>query len=276
MSLVSLQKVSGAPNAFFTDLEALLAPFGGIANFVFPGAHVVLLPDVRSPQGTHSPEHTAPELVAALVELLRQQEIEDIRIACAAEAGIDTMAAFATAGYDRLADLTGVKLVDLKQEETASLPVPEELLLPELALPASLLQADVIINLPKLKTTAEAGFCCGMENLLGALNDYGKERCGAYDFDRALVDLYQVLHPQLTVVDGVVGSSLGTPMVQHLLVAGVDLVTVDTVTAICAVVDPDSLPYLVLASQYGFGMMDPADIRLIGPSPYEVQMKYAL
>ncbi len=276
MSVVSIRKTQGLPTMpdLMAEIEGLLNPFGGMANFIFPGAKVLVKPNVGSIVPKESAMVTHPDVVEAVVRLAQKAGAGEIWVAESSIIGFDTDEAFDKAGYRSMAAATGAVLIDLKKEGDTPVPVLQPLQLPEIRVFHRALAADVIINVPKLKTIVACPISAGMKNLKGLIPDREKKRCHHTNLNRAIVDIYQVVRPNLTIIDAITGSSLYLPIEHHLLLGGVDTVALDTVAAICAGVNPDTVEYLVLADQYGFGVMEPNDIHIVGENPYEVQKQY--
>jgi len=276
VSVVTIRKTNGLPPVpeLTAAIEILLEPFGGMENFVFPGAKVLVKPNVGSIVSKESALVTHPDVVEAVVRLVQKAGAGEVWVAESSIIGFDTNEAFDAAGYRLMAEATGAVLIDLKKEGYTPIPVLEPLQLPEINIFNRALKADVIINVPKLKTIVACPISAGVKNLKGLLPDQEKKRCHHTNLNRAIVDIYQAVRPNLTIIDAIIGSSLYQPIEHNLLLAGVDTVALDTVAAICAGVDPDTIEYLVLADQYGFGIMEPSDIHIVGENPYEVQKQY--
>ena len=89
-----------------------------------------------------------------------------------------------------------------------------------MALPASVLNADLVVSMPKLKTHHWAGMTCSMKNLFGvvpgAVYGWPKNVLHQHGIDDSIVDLVATVRPGLTIVDGIVGMEgdgpiMGTP-----------------------------------------------------------------
>lgn len=110
---------------------------------------------------------------------------------------------------DVIADSEGVEYVDLNFDDLAVVNVTDPLTFSALALPVSIVEADLVISLAKLKTHHWTGVTLGMKNLFGALpgSVYGfpKNRLHWASLPRAIADIYATIRPGLTIVDGILG-----------------------------------------------------------------------
>jgi len=138
------------------------------------------------------------------------------------------------------------------------------------------LRADTLINLPKLKTHSLTLLTLAVKNLFGCIPGVRKAqwhvrtfRQGGDYFTRMLLDLYSLLNPPLTIVDGIVamegkGPGFGSPRDLGLIVAGTDAVAVDAVIAEIIGVAADDYPTLRIALSDGYGTGKLSDIDLRG------------
>lgn len=82
------------------------------------------------------------------------------------------------------------------------------LLLDKVYLSAAVLEADVIINLPKLKTHSLTVFTGGIKNMYGTIPKGLRTRfhykyIRSEDFGQMLTDIFSAITPQLTIMDGI-------------------------------------------------------------------------
>ena len=112
--------------------------------------------------------------------------------------------------------------------------------LTELQLPVELLQADLVVSMPKLKTHHWAGMTGSMKNLFGvvpgAVYGWPKNILHWRGIDNSIVDLVSTIRPGLAIVDGIVGMEgdgpiMGTARPVGCVVMGQDPVAVDATCA---------------------------------------------
>jgi uncharacterized protein (DUF362 family) len=115
-----------------------------------------------------------------------------------------------------------------------------------------LLEADVVINLPKLKVGYLPGFTCAIKNMMGVISPKGTmhPQGSISILMKRLHDLYFLMQPLVdwTMVDGVVGSEYssiyGVPKKANVLISGNDMWEVDCWAADAMGFDPEFFPYL--------------------------------
>lgn len=125
------------------------------------------------------------------------------------------------------------------------------------------LEADVVINLAKLKTHSQMLMTLGIKNLFGCVVGYKKPewhlRAGIDRdlFARLLVRIYRAVRPAVTIVDGILAMEgdgpgrSGTPRSLGVLVGSRNAAEADQ--AICRMIglDPDRLPTNRAARELG-------------------------
>ncbi len=126
-------------------------------------------------------------------------------------------------------------------------------------LPATLLDADIVVSMPKLKTHHWAGMTASMKNLFGtvpgAVYGWPKNLLHVHGIEQSIVDLTATIHPALSIVDGIVGMEgdgpiMGRPRPVGVIAMGTDLPAVDATCARLIGLDPTKMPYLSVAGQF--------------------------
>jgi uncharacterized protein (DUF362 family)/Pyruvate/2-oxoacid:ferredoxin oxidoreductase delta subunit len=138
------------------------------------------------------------------------------------------------------------------------------------------LDADMVINLPKLKTHAQMLLTLGVKNLFGCIVGAEKPewhlRSGVDRdmFSNLLVQIYQVVRPSITIVDGILAlegqgpGKSGKPRRLNLLVAGQDAHAVDQV--ICTFLGKNPEDYPIWKAARRMGVLD-EPVEIDGPIP---------
>ncbi|HUF47018.1 MAG TPA: DUF362 domain-containing protein [Vicinamibacterales bacterium] len=165
----------------------------------------------------------------------------------------------ATGLHDLLRD-DRITFVDLNHDDVREVPLRSWFTgMRTLALPASVLSADLVVSMPKLKAHHWAGITCGMKNLFGtvpgAVYGWPKNILHVYGIDASILDLASTIRPGLTIVDAVVGMDgdgpiMGNPHPLGFVAMGTDVVAVDATCARVVGIDPLKMRYLETAGRY--------------------------
>lgn len=217
-------------------LARLLAPLGGIASFVKPGERVLLKPNMLAAKEPERAVTTHPELLRQVIALVREAGGIPLVGDSPGVGGIRRVAE--RSGILAVVEETGAELVPFDETVT----VRGHGLFREFHIARPYLEADRLINLPKLKTHEMMTMTCAVKNLFGAVVGTAKAgwhlKAGADRelFARMLLEIYILRHPDLTIVDGILamegdGPGSGDPRPCGLLMAGTNAVAVDVIAA---------------------------------------------
>ena len=204
---VSLQQLSSyEPSAVSAALERLLAPLGGMGNFVTPGQKVLIKPNLLAGKAPEKAVTTHPELVRAVIKLAQQA---GGIVSLGDSPGIGSPQNVARkCGIMAVVEETGINFAPFTESVKIS---PRSGTFQELEIAQDIINAEVIINLPKLKTHQMMGMTCAIKNMFGAVVGLRKPRLHLQAgtdkafFALMLLELCEQLAPQLSIVDAVVG-----------------------------------------------------------------------
>ncbi len=139
---------------------------------------------------------------------------------------------------------------------------------------AAVLDADVIISLPKFKTHGLTVLTGAIKNSYGILPGAQKARlhkaAGSPErFQEMVAEVFRIRVPDLFIVDAVVGMEGNGPASPDLrdiglILAGDNAVAVDSVIATMMGCDPGRLRFLQKAKELGLGDFDLKQIQILG------------
>jgi uncharacterized protein (DUF362 family) len=249
----------------------------GIRHFRLPvvGRKIVLKPNLVEfdPAGVIN---THPAVIAAAVEAFRRLGAREVIVAEGPGHRRDTEHLINASGlFGTLKDL-GARYVDLNHDDVRQVTLRSRFTeLGRLQLPESILGADLIVSMPKLKTHHWAGVTLSLKNMFGVVPGmvYGwpKNVLHWAGIHESVVDINSSLPaPQFAIVDGIVGMEgngpiQGDPKTCGALVFGDDLVAVDATAARLMSIDPRKIQYLEHAAKF-LGNVEYEQITQIGES----------
>lgn len=270
MNRVAIEKVpSYSRNQVRRGMERLLSCFGGMGAFVKPGERVLLKPNMLCARQPEAAVTTHPAIVAAVIELVREAGGTPI---VGDSPGVGRLERVAEkCGILEVLEETGVELVEFSEPVEVS----GEGLFRRIELARPYLEADRVINLPKLKTHGMMTMTCAVKNLFGAVVGTAKAawhlKAGEDRdlFARMLLEIYQLRKPDLNIVDAIVamegdGPGSGDPREVGLLLAGVNPVSVDMVAAEILMIPKKFLYVERVAEELGLPGSDRAGILVCG------------
>jgi uncharacterized protein (DUF362 family) len=270
-STVSIAKCGGIhePGPVEEAVRRALSLLGGLEALVSPGDQVLLKPNLVVP--AHYTTGATPNLhlMRALLRLAREAGASRVVIGEGSAIGQDTEKAFDAAGLRELALDERARLVDFKKDEWVRQPVPGGRELRRIRLPRTLLDSDVVVNVPVMKTHDAFPATLGLKNMKGVVPDRDKKRFHRRALAGCIVDLNRVAMPDLTVIDGTVcmegpGPVRGETVDLGVIVASRDTVAADAVACEVMGIDPASVEYVRLAAEQGLGCADLSEMSVLG------------
>ncbi|MEA4882077.1 MAG: DUF362 domain-containing protein [Clostridia bacterium] len=259
-------------------LHAAIAPLGGIEAFVSPGSRVLIKPNLIAGTPPERGATTHPEILRAVIEEVRSAGGE-------ATVGESPGAeSFRTAA--RKSGLLEV-MEELSVEEasfsnTREVHLGSGHIAPSLPIAEPILDADVIISLPKLKAHGLVAYTGCIKNMFGVISGVSKAKYHLRFQDRdtfsaLLAQIYAVATPTLSILDGIVamegnGPRNGDPVSLGLLLASTNGLAADI--AACSIIglNPMDSPPLSAAADLGLGPRSLADVAVSGPPIDELKV----
>lgn len=241
-------------------LRTALEPLGGIGRFVSADQRVLLKPNLIKGRRAEESSTTHPVFVIEVARLVRE---------AGGEPTIGDSPALGSARYVAwrcgllgLAQQAGVPIIGFWR--TRKVPSPLRPNGRQLRLACAALDADVLINLPKLKVHGQIYLTLATKNLFGCVRGRHKALLHLLiggrpiEFARMIVNVCATIRPTLTLMDGIVamertGPSGGDRRPLGLVVAATDCTAMDRVICEILGADPDRLLTLQAAREAGFG-----------------------
>jgi len=205
-------------------------------------------------------ETTDPRVVSAVIDYIRGrcEDGVDLIIAEADASAMRTKYAFKMLGYEKLARQKSVKLLNLCECEKVEKEVTVNNWTFTLPIAKPMLDADLLINIPKLRTHRLTTISCGLKNMFGAIAVPRKIVYHPY-LNEVIVGINKLIKPHLTIVDGII--ALGkTPIKMGLILASEDQLAVDYVAARIMGYNPARIKHFTMAEREGVGMVKDIDI----------------
>jgi uncharacterized protein (DUF362 family) len=248
----------GEPEAMF-DLG--IKALGGMKAFVKKGDKVVVKPNIGWDVSPERGGNTNPKLVARIIGRCLEAGAKEVSVVdhpcdewqrCYADSGIEKavkdsggkMVPSASEGYYHPVAVKGGKTLTSAQEHEV------------------ILDADVFINVPILKSHSGTRITAGMKNLMGNVWDRGTWH--RLDVHQCIADFSTYRKPTLNVLDaynvmmqnGPRGISTNDLTVMMAQLISTDIVALDTAGAKLFGAKPEDVRYLEIAGQMKIGRKD--------------------
>jgi uncharacterized protein (DUF362 family) len=239
------------------DMARRVAEAAGLADLIGDrGKRVGLKPNlvVSRPAGEGATTH--PEIARGLIAYLQERGFSNLLILEGSWVGDNTQDAFTVCGYRKLAEDTGVELVDTQRDRAR----PWDCRGMKIEICDSARQVDFMINLPVMKGHCQTLLTCALKNNKGIIPDREKRRFHSLGLHKPIAHLNTAARNDFILVDGICGDldfeEGGNPVPAGRLFAARDPVLCDAWAAGQMGYGVEEIPYIGLAEQLGVGSAD--------------------
>lgn len=268
----------------------------------FQGKKVLIKPNLTIKAPADSGIITNPNFCEGIINYLENSGVAEIKIGeGTADAENDDMnKIYQVTGFLDLANKTGVELININKDE----------IIEGVNLPKSILDFDILINVPVLKTHHVALVTLGIKNLMGLYlpvkernqafhkkldflrenaKKEGRQSLNKEEFQQAhieisekILDLYKAVSSKIkiiTVIDGFYGRDgngfeIGETKNMGIAIGGWNAVAVDTVGAYITGFNPKLIYYLMLAQKEKLGPSQLSKIKIKGINPKSIRANF--
>lgn len=264
--LPDLAVVTGADPG--VTARGALDALGGMGRFVKPGDLVAVKVNASFMDGPAAATSTHPEVVRAVVEMCRRAGARRVvvmdhclrgsRDACLDGNGIGAAASRAGAGllvFDSSDTGHGIEAA-----------IPGGVAMRSAGVYPEVLEADLVITVPRAKHHASAGLSLGMKNLIGVMTRMSSVH--SHGLHQAVADLTALVRPGLSVVDAsaiLLDNGPGGPGTVHAantVIAGGDVVAADSCACTLFGRNGADIGYVAAGAAAGLGEIDLNRVRI--------------
>jgi len=264
------------------DLDAAFAramELAGLDDCIVPGDKVLIKPNQHGAEG-----YTSAAVMRAAAVWARSNDAGEVWIGDGPNwAMTDTVAYYEQTGLSRVCDETGARALNFHVGEYTTLRPGSRDLPDIIGFSRYIYQADVIINLPVMKTHFNTLVTLGIKNLKGCLRPIDKRTLHEMELNAALAEVARLLAPRVTatVIDATtayegMGPAAGTPVEMGLLIASEDIVAADAVACDLMGIDPAQVRLIRFCAERGVGEMDLDQIQVVGERVIDHRRRFEL
>jgi len=279
-SRVAIRRASG----YEADLAELLEETLRAFDLPVEGRSVLLKPNFvePDPQGVIN---THPAVVAAARECFLRLGAKSVMVADGPGNERDVESILEANRLRQYLGPLGDRFVDLNLDDVRLVTTRTQASkIQELYLPRTVLEAEFVVSMPKLKTHHWAGVTLSLKNMFGIVpgSCYGWPKNALHwaGLTRSILDINSTVRPDFAIVDGIVGMEGNGPLqgdAKHcgLLVAGDDPVAVDSTCVRIMGLLPERVDYLAHAGLL-LGHVKTENIRQLGEPLEGVRTPFAV
>lgn len=242
-------------------LDKALQAMGGIQNFVKKGQTVVVKPNIGWDVIPEKAANTNPLLVKRIIEHCFTAGAKEVYVF---DNTCDNWSScYKNSGIEKAAKDAGAKVAPGHSESYyQEVNVPGGKNLKDAKVHELILNSDVFINVPVLKSHGSARLTISMKNLMGIVWD--RRFWHRNDLNQCIADFATYRKPDLNIIDaynvmtknGPRGVSKADVIKMQYLIVSNDMVAADAAAAKIFGMDPEEIKYIQIANEMGVGQMD--------------------
>ncbi len=254
----------GEPEAMFDEAIKM---FGGMKAFVKKNQKVCLKPNIGWDVTPERGGNTNPKLVKRVIEHCLEAGAKDVYVfdhTCD-----DWKRCYSNSGIEKAVKDAGGKIVPADTENYyQDVKINSGKVLTQAKIHEVLLDSDVFINIPILKSHSSTRTTISMKNLMGIVWDRGYWHRN--DLHQCIADCSTYRKPDLNIVDayfvmkrnGPRGVSVNDVTTMKSQLISTNMVVADAAAAKLFGVEPDEIPYIKIADAMGVGKKDLSSLNI--------------
>ncbi len=252
-------------------VRSALDRLGGISRFVKPGQCVLIKPNLTIWLVAETGATTDPRVVGALARIVREAGAGTVQVGECSSCGQVTREIMAITGMEKAAREAGAEPVYFDEVEQVEISVPLGKLIHKIPVPRPLLEADVVIACPKLKTHFLDPVTGALKLWVGAARQDTMHRLHRDHVQTTVADLLTVTLPDLVVMDAIIAGEGNGPVAVRgrfvgCILASSDPVALDRTAADLAGFADRPMSFCDAAVEQGIGIADRTSIDVVGAS----------
>lgn len=250
MAKVALVKTGQGPRAIRTSVNRALEMLGGIRHYVSPGQRVLVKPNFVAAVPSAVTDLT---VLASVIDEVRSVGAVPFLGECPGFE-FDSSATLRYLRVDKFAQDNAVNLINLEADSYVDQPFDHPFV-KSVKVAASALEADAIINVPKMKSHKLTTVSMAIKNSFGLLAKESRRQIHALGLHRGIAALYKLFQPVVSVMDGLTipstGAVYGSRIDLGIIAASSDMLSLDLACSPLLGAQPEDVEHLALAARYG-------------------------
>ena len=258
---------------------------GGLEGLIGPKSKVLIKPNICSRDRSGTGKVTDARVTAAVARIVMERKPSRVVIGEGSAVGYDfpdlqdTMMALEESGTKAVAEKLGVPVVDLNRDSPREVEIPGALVMKTVKIAKTVLESDVIVSVPVMKTHIRSSVTLSLKNMKGVMPGGEKRKTHQLGLELAIADLNAVVKPHFAVVDGLVGMEglweyPDDCVRPGLIGASRDPVALDSVFTRIMGVEVQEVMHLQYCQSKGLGIADPERIEAVGVPIPEARLPF--
>jgi len=245
-------------------LNQALDLLGGMSKFVKPGDKVVIKPNICGGNPEVPGSFTSIPLIEELIRLVNSEGAEVTAVVDSDMVWTDFQDIAKAEGWIDWAKEKNIPLTNLRKTDCVRFDFGSASKVGISVASKVMVDADVIISVPVMKTHLMTNVTLGMKNMYGTFPEGDKAKYHGFGIDNSIVDMNFAFTPTLTIIDGSIGGEAIGPLTCRVpgdkeyetIIVSNDVVAADALGAIMMGFDPMSIQHIKIAHELEIGRAD--------------------
>jgi len=268
-TIVAVARCQSYSDGVQQAVEKLLHELGGLEQFVQSGQSVLIKPNLLRDASPAQAVTTHPEVVRALIRLIKTRGAKPA-VADSPTSVLKIEQVWERTGFRSMCEEENVPLINLEKAGSKQFRAGNT----SFSVAQPVLDADVLISVPKVKTHLLTVFTAAVKNMYGTIPGFQKTILHKLypkpeQFGEFLAELYGIVKPKFAIADAVVamegnGPSGGDPVNLGFLAGSADAVALDVTLCHLLGIDARKVPYFQRLHDADMGETDWEKIEVVG------------
>lgn len=254
----------------------------GINSSFFENKKVLLKPNLLGPFKPEEAVTTHPFVIKGIIEIIKNGGGTPIIAESPGSPSNNTEKVFKITGVKEISESMSVELIDLASVDLVHKALDNRFVT-STYIPQIISEVDIILSLPKFKTHSFTTFTGAMKNMFGTVpgnlkTEFHRKARRVQEFSEAIVDVFGVVKPHLSIMDAVIGMegdgpSAGMPKKIGYILASTDAVSLDAVCIEMMGLRWDSFDMVKIADDKKLGIGNINKIQIEGTTLEEIKLR---
>jgi len=232
---------------------------------------------------------THPQVVAAAIDAFQEAGAE-VAVGESPITGVTMFEAFENSGISSVTKSRNCRLIDMDERRYVPVELSEGVAIKSLKLCREIVEHDIIVSIPVMKTHMHTVVTLSVKNMKGCLWRRSKvdlhmlaELSGQREkpLDIAIADMASILRPHLSIIDGTIGMeglgpSAGKAKAMGVVLVGVDAFATDSIACELMGISANDVPHLRIGAERGYGVISPDRIKVSPENWHDIRSPFAL
>lgn len=225
---------------------------------------------------------TRPEFLDGLLTAIQQrgEKVSELYVGERCGITIPTRFSFAMAGYLKVLKKHGVRAEYFDEGKQVRFDLKNPAALRKfIRIPEGVARCEFLVNAPKFKAHPWTKVTFALKNYIGIQNDSQRLIDHDHMLHNKIADLQEVISPGFIALDAIIAGEktmlTPTPFPLHMIIMGINPVAVDAVCTTIVGLQPESVDYLRMSAERGYGPLELENIDIRGDVTLEAACQRA-